>query len=422
MGFLKNKLIKEAAPKWVEDYRAGKLTPEEVGDILEKRKAKPRNLTKNPRAKVDFDDVSLFRHYGADAYDPRKFKPIENPPEPSGITKPTGGFWITPARTDEDWADWKAANIDNPPDFDWDAWWAEHDESPPPPKGGGRGFMGRLKPDARIARINNRADLERLIAKYPHNPSPDAIKRVPNLDFEALAKDYDVLQLTNEGLANGGLGGWSDPYMYGWDFPSAVVLNPDAIGDAPRVRIAPRRPAPPKLPPVKPLTSKELADYYSLSNRLRRGAGWIGRGLAPLTAAAEKYKFGPAVTGGLFLRGALSPELARRDIQRDAYDLVNRSWLPEIRGYNPLNWNGGKLTAALNTGFDSLTAAGAKTFGPTVEAYWRRRAEEAGRAPSYRERSDAMARLLKRHPEMAREWRRGMDRTWNARRLRSYAK
>ena len=45
-------------------------------------------------------------------------------------------------------------------------------------------------------------------------------------DFEAMAKDYDVIKLTDEGQWKTRL---TNPSLYGWDCECILIMNPDVV-------------------------------------------------------------------------------------------------------------------------------------------------------------------------------------------------
>lgn len=87
-----------------------------------------------------------------------------------------------------------------------------------------------MKPNARIYTIDSYGDLERLAKQYKYNLSISQY-----LDFEALSKDYDAIELTDNGQIETR---FSEPYnLYGWDIASILILNFDVIADQQPIEI-----------------------------------------------------------------------------------------------------------------------------------------------------------------------------------------
>jgi hypothetical protein len=113
----------------------------------------------------------------------------------SGFTKPRGGFWAS--RTDAEFG-WKQ--------------WCEAENEPWTP---GVPFIFTLTNDAKVLSIRSKDDLEK-IEKYR-----DTDKfALPAIDFEAMAKDYDAMEVDGSALC------WE---FYGWDCDSIVIFNADVI-------------------------------------------------------------------------------------------------------------------------------------------------------------------------------------------------
>jgi len=74
-------------------------------------------------------------------------------------------------------------------------------------------------PGARIAEVDSRADLAALMASYSYLQQGWGDR--PQLDFEALAADFDGLHLTDNG-ETAMRSGYSGAELYGWDFESTL--------------------------------------------------------------------------------------------------------------------------------------------------------------------------------------------------------
>jgi hypothetical protein len=86
-----------------------------------------------------------------------------------------------------------------------------------------RGYVLRPRAAARIVVVDNYADLERLVARYPAPPirlAPRGVyAELPGLDFAVLARDYDGLYVTEDGEQ---ATRFTVPTLYGWDCQSVV--------------------------------------------------------------------------------------------------------------------------------------------------------------------------------------------------------
>lgn len=145
------------------------------------------------------------------------FKAIKN--TRSGFAKkPIGGLWACRYEPDNE------GRVSA-----WDTW-CDYEEFP---GSWDEGVLFNLKSSARVYTIDSFKDFAELMKKYEYQSKEDNFffggfsERV--LDFEALAEDFDALELTAKGQDETR---WSTPYdLYGWDIPSLLVLNFDAIAD-----------------------------------------------------------------------------------------------------------------------------------------------------------------------------------------------
>ena len=148
-----------------------------------------------------------YIHYGHSHFDINKFDQVHN------ITfrnKPFGGLWSCPTvDKDIDWNEWCINN-----DFD-----ANREEW----------FKFVLSEDAKVKVVCTNKDLETLprIKEYKNAFGSSAIFN-EDIDFEALAKEYDAILVymyrTNEG--------WLESMyqkLYGWDVDTLFVFNPNII-------------------------------------------------------------------------------------------------------------------------------------------------------------------------------------------------
>lgn len=98
----------------------------------------------------------------------------------------------------------------------------------------------KVNPSAKIAEVDNKEDYIELLEKYGPNPmlnpiapekaaDPEAVKKImdlygdrfknQNLNFDAIAKDFDGFRITSDGY-------WSVKHLsYGWDVEQTVWFN-----------------------------------------------------------------------------------------------------------------------------------------------------------------------------------------------------
>ena len=144
---------------------------------------------------------AVYIHYGDDKFE--KPGPIRNRDQ---FTKPGGGFW---ASRKGDPLGWK--------------YWCEREEFRLNRLK--RSFEFILKDFAKVAVLSSTKDLIQMPKlndswkpnKYLHGFSVDWCC----LDFEALSKIYDAIEITNIGELY-----WD---LYGWDCNSILIMNPDIV-------------------------------------------------------------------------------------------------------------------------------------------------------------------------------------------------
>ena len=157
-----------------------------------------------------------------------------------GCIKPnSGGLWSAPYTPEQEyiskWHEFKAQ--------DWDEeYYGLYEEAH-------LATSFKLNADSRILTINNYSDLADAMAKYftivveeysvfVEDPFPygtyynyERLKIVHALDFEAIAKDYDAIHLTEDGeiATRSPLG--KTLSLSGWDIESMFILNSECIDE-----------------------------------------------------------------------------------------------------------------------------------------------------------------------------------------------
>jgi len=135
---------------------------------------------------------------GIKEVDVSKFDEVKN-----GRIKPKGGLWAAEHTPDEEY------------DSPWIKWcdregmdsWISSD-----------GVVLNLKDSAKVFTINSFDDLEELM-----NEHGNGFK----IDFESAAKEYDAIELTENGICETG----HLEALYGWDLASVFIMNIDAVDE-----------------------------------------------------------------------------------------------------------------------------------------------------------------------------------------------
>ena len=155
----------------------------------------------------------VFRHYGSPRFDPQKFKPVKNR---LAWVKPKHGLWASELTdTEKGTTAWRT--------------WCEGEEFHL--ESFSVFFDFELAEDARLCVIDTFNDFHELLLRYNSKNLPEWAKGeggISNqyLDFEALSKDYEVLELTDKGQHETR---FSSPGLYGWDCASILVMNPEVL-------------------------------------------------------------------------------------------------------------------------------------------------------------------------------------------------
>ncbi len=123
------------------------------------------------------------------------FRPIKN----SGTNKPLGGLWASPIDANRGWKDWAKAE-----DF------CVCDEN--------NSFTFTLAPTARVLLVKNPDDFLSKVVPYAGTFLSESAW---NVDFLAIAREYDAVEVA--------INGFTYNAMYGWDCDSIVILNPDIV-------------------------------------------------------------------------------------------------------------------------------------------------------------------------------------------------
>lgn len=144
--------------------------------------------------------MKKYIHYGTKKFDPNKVREIQNK---MMSTKPVGGFWASPTDAKYGWKEW---NIEN------DLKACDEDYS----------ITFTLADNAKILVIKSVNDLKNLPVNDPLGLNfTDTVY----LDFEALAKEYDAIEVyisEDSRLYNA---------LYCWDVDSILIMNKDIVID-----------------------------------------------------------------------------------------------------------------------------------------------------------------------------------------------
>ena len=142
----------------------------------------------------------VYAHYGASRFEPSKFCPVKNLAIPWVKPYRTSGLWASPMDSKYGWKQWCTQ----------ENFQTERLNS---------SFRFILKDNAKVAHVRNLTDLHRLPERE------DAANMCYNIDFEALAKEYDAIEVHLTEDVSGEL----YYYLYGWDCDSILILNPDVV-------------------------------------------------------------------------------------------------------------------------------------------------------------------------------------------------
>lgn len=147
-----------------------------------------------------------YIHYGSPAFCRKAFVPITNF---EVMNKPLGGLWASPIDAERGWYDWVKDNEFYPKRLELS-------------------FEFELSENARVLELtpDNVWDLplNKDAKKFLSTTGKDGFcSMVMGIDFEALAREYDVLSCS---LSENPSLYWS---LYGWDCDCILVMNPDVI-------------------------------------------------------------------------------------------------------------------------------------------------------------------------------------------------
>ena len=154
----------------------------------------------------------VYIHYGANQYDPEKFKAIKNRPL---FAKPEGGLWGSPENAPYGWKQWCEDQ-----DFHTDRL--------------EKYFRFTLAPHANILQINNSGDLTALPKAEPLEINgielPVSVMPWMLLDFEKLVADgVDGIQVN---MSKDTATSYNDSLyraLYCWDCDSILIMSKEVI-------------------------------------------------------------------------------------------------------------------------------------------------------------------------------------------------
>jgi len=149
-----------------------------------------------------------------DKFDPEKVKPVKNPLR-WPYNKPQGGVWASPYTPEEKYCSpWIKFCCEN----DEDEWIQNC-------------YLVFPEDNAKIAVIDSLKDYERLLAHYGRIIRTPKGRALRVLDFEKLAKDFDGLWVTEDGLAECSNNfllehRYGITSLWGWDLESIIWFKP----------------------------------------------------------------------------------------------------------------------------------------------------------------------------------------------------
>ena len=151
--------------------------------------------------------TNLLNHYHYNKFDMLAITKIKNSKQ--SMIKPYGGLWSSPADTEYGWYDWMLWEMP-----DWIKTKARHKT------------ILELDTSADIYVIDTYEDLANIAtSKEQYLDLPEFIST--HIDFEELAKKYQILWLTAEGQYNTRV---SRPFnLYGWDCETTLILDKSVV-------------------------------------------------------------------------------------------------------------------------------------------------------------------------------------------------
>ena len=151
-------------------------------------------------------ELPYLVHYGHNTFSKEMFKPIKN----AAWVKPEGGLWTSPIDSEFGWYHW--ATEEQFEIHRLETWFC----------------LGMIQ-GSKILLIDSYEDFIRL-------PFCTGNTYFQSLDFELIAEYYDAIWLTNKGQAETRHprpimqeGHCMPPNLYGWDFDTVLILNPDCV-------------------------------------------------------------------------------------------------------------------------------------------------------------------------------------------------
>lgn len=137
-------------------------------------------------------------HYGADTYDPAKFKPVQN----RNHVKPYGGLWASPVNAEYGWREWCLGEDFQVESLDQSfTFWYE----------------------GNVLIVNSHADMAKMYWRR--------VGSMDYPDYERMVRGgVDAIYLTDRGQQETR---YSFPLgtrdLYGWDCESVLIMNPEEI-------------------------------------------------------------------------------------------------------------------------------------------------------------------------------------------------
>jgi hypothetical protein len=152
----------------------------------------------------------MSREQSGEPVRPRKekFEPVEGHHLP---VKPNGGMWTSTFTPDAEY------------DSDWLRWSSSEGFY-----GGTCGWKMEVKDDLAIVEVDGMDDLWSIVEQYEaetYKGRPAQQLREYVIDFEALARDFDGMHLTEEGQVKTRMPGMGAPNLYGWDSECTLWFN-----------------------------------------------------------------------------------------------------------------------------------------------------------------------------------------------------
>lgn len=154
-----------------------------------------------------FNKDTILIHFGASKYRKSDFQEIQNSKTITMLNKPQGGFWSCEYTPELDFrSEWELYVKD----CEWDEDMLNEY------------FLFKISNESKVYVIDSEEDLNILEEKYGYNFKNSHIDCTV-IDYEKMAKDYDAIYMTDDGLYE------NMDKVASWCIESLCIFNPDIV-------------------------------------------------------------------------------------------------------------------------------------------------------------------------------------------------